>query len=166
MKSADVSTTIIGSAALLRKGTAYLLALGVNQYANPQYNLKFAAADASAFAQEVKAQQEKLERFDRVEVIELLDKDATKANLLLAPRRLSTGAPLPPDAPAALARLARSQPEDAVIIYFAGHGTASGARFYLVPHDLGYTGRAPVSMPAPSRPSWPTVCPTSSSRRP
>src|SRR5262249_949655 len=33
-----------------------------------------------------------------------------------------------------------AQPEDAVMIYFAGHGTAQGARFYLVPHDLGYTG--------------------------
>ncbi len=140
VKSADVSTTIIGGAALSRKGTAYLLALGVNQYANAQYNLRFAAADATAFAQEVKAQQEKLGRFDRVEVIELLDKEATKANLLLALRRLSTGAPVPSDAPAALARLAQAQPEDAVIIYFAGHGTASGARFYLVPHDLGYTG--------------------------
>jgi uncharacterized caspase-like protein len=33
-----------------------------------------------------------------------------------------------------------AQPEDAVVIYFAGHGTAQGARFYLVPHDLGYGG--------------------------
>jgi uncharacterized caspase-like protein len=32
------------------------------------------------------------------------------------------------------------QPEDAVVIYFAGHGTAQGNRFYLVPHDLGYSG--------------------------
>jgi uncharacterized caspase-like protein len=27
-----------------------------------------------------------------------------------------------------------------VIIYFAGHGTAQSQRFYLIPHDLGYTG--------------------------
>jgi uncharacterized caspase-like protein len=27
-----------------------------------------------------------------------------------------------------------------VIIYFAGHGTAQQQRFYLIPHDLGYTG--------------------------
>jgi uncharacterized caspase-like protein len=36
--------------------------------------------------------------------------------------------------------LKRAEPEDAVIIYFAGHGTAQGQRFYLIPHDLGYTG--------------------------
>ena len=26
------------------------------------------------------------------------------------------------------------------MIYFAGHGTAQGQRFYLIPHDLGYEG--------------------------
>src|SRR6185503_18729160 len=35
---------------------------------------------------------------------------------------------------------ARAQPEDAVIVYFAGHGTAHGDQFYLIPHDLGYDG--------------------------
>src|SRR5207249_4471997 len=33
-----------------------------------------------------------------------------------------------------------TQPEDAVIIYYAGHGTAQGQHFYLIPHDLGYKG--------------------------
>jgi len=43
----------------------------------------------------------------------------------------------------------RAEPEDAVIIYFAGHGTAEGSRFYLIPHDLGYTGgRAAVDAAA------------------
>jgi Caspase domain len=36
--------------------------------------------------------------------------------------------------------LKATQPEDAVFIYFAGHGTAQGQRFYLLPHDLGYAG--------------------------
>jgi hypothetical protein len=38
------------------------------------------------------------------------------------------------------AKVKRAEPEDAVIIYFAGHGTAQGQRFYLLPHDIGYTG--------------------------
>src|SRR5262249_28065325 len=96
-------------------------------------------ADATSFADEVRAQQMKLQQFERVEIVPLLDKDATKANFLLAFNRLA-GAPLPAEAPAALSRLQPAQPEDAVMIYFAGHGTAQGARFYLVPHDLGYTG--------------------------
>jgi hypothetical protein len=140
VKSADASSIVMGSASLNRKGTAYVLALGVNRYENAQYDLKYAGADATAFADEVKGQQAKLGVFDRVEVVELLDKDATKANLLLALRRLAANVPLPAGAPAAFAALAQAQPEDAVIVYFAGHGTAKGARFYLVPHDLGYNG--------------------------
>ncbi|MGH9766305.1 MAG: caspase family protein, partial [Blastocatellia bacterium] len=34
-----------------------------------------------------------------------------------------------------------AQPEDVVVVYFAGHGTAQQARFYLIPHDLGYQGK-------------------------
>jgi hypothetical protein len=67
-----------------------------------------------------------------------VDREATKANILLALRRFSNAAtPLPAGAPAALAKLQPTQPEDAVVLYFAGHGTAQGKRFYLVPHDLG-----------------------------
>jgi uncharacterized caspase-like protein len=55
-------------------------------------------------------------------------------------RRLA-GASEPPTLKAGvLDRLKRAEPEDAVIIYFAGHGTAQQQRFYLLPHDLGYTG--------------------------
>lgn len=149
VKSPDAFLSLSGGASLQRKGTAYVLAFGVNQYENAQYNLKYAAADATAFADEVKAQQTKLGTFARVEVISLLDKEATKANLLLALKRLTGDAALPTDAPQGLSKLQKAEPEDTVVIYFAGHGTARGARFYLVPHDLGYNGpRAAVDADA------------------
>jgi uncharacterized caspase-like protein len=47
---------------------------------------------------------------------------------------------LPPGAPAALSKIKPAQPEDAVLLYFSGHGTAQKDRFYLIPHDLGYDG--------------------------
>ena len=56
-----------------------MLAVGVNQYANPRYNLKYAVADARDFAEELKRQQTKLGNYVRVEVISLNDKEATKA---------------------------------------------------------------------------------------
>lgn len=141
VKSSDAVLTVTGGDALRRKGVAYVLACGVNRYANDQYNLKYAVADATSFAEEVRAQQMKLGNYERVEIIPLLDGEATKANILLALQRLAGGtAAPPPAAPAALAKIQPAQPEDAVIIYFAGHGTAQGARFFLVPHDLGYTG--------------------------
>ncbi len=140
VKSADAFVAVNGSAQLARKGVSYVLAFGVNEYANPQFNLKYAQPDAVAFADEARAQAAKLDAFERVEVVSLLDRHATKANFLAALNRLATGADVPAGAAPALARLQRAQPEDAVTIYFAGHGTAKGPRFYLVPHDLGYAG--------------------------
>jgi WD40 repeat protein/uncharacterized caspase-like protein len=140
VKSADAFVAVNGSAQLARKGVSYVLAFGVNEYANQQFNLKYAQPDAVAFAEEARTQGAKLDAFERVEVVNLLDRYATKANFLAALNRLATGADVPAGGPPALARLQRAQPEDAVTIYFAGHGTASGPRFYLVPHDLGYAG--------------------------
>ena len=125
VKSSDATLTITGVDSLKRKGVAYVLAVGVNQYANLDYNLKYAMADAQSFAEELRRQQVKLGNYGRVEVIPLVDRDATKARILKVLTELS----------------AKVQPEDAVVIYFAGHGTAQGNHFYLVPHDLGYTGR-------------------------
>lgn len=141
VKSSDAVLTVTGDASLRRKGAAYIIACGVNQYANAQYNLKYAVADATSFAEEVRVQQLKLQEYDRVEIIPLLDKDATKANILLALKRLSNAqTALPAGAPSSLSKIQQAQPEDAVLIFFAGHGTAQGARFYLIPHDLGYAG--------------------------
>ena len=141
VKSSDAVLTVTGDESLRRKGVAYVIACGVNQYANPQYNLKYAVADATSFAEEIRAQQTKLQEYERVEVIPLLDREATKANILLALKRLSNSqAVLPAGAPPVLSKIQPTQPEDAVLIFFAGHGAAQGARFYLIPHDLGYTG--------------------------
>ena len=124
-----------------RAGTAYVIAVGLNDYANTQYNLKYAVADAQGFGDEVKARQSQLGLFEKVEVVTLTNENATKANILAALKRLTGSSDTPGSPPAGLFdRLKRAEPEDAVIIYFAGHGTAQAQRFYLIPHDLGYTG--------------------------
>ncbi|MDX2042144.1 MAG: caspase family protein [Acidobacteriota bacterium] len=124
IKSADAALTIKGADSLKRTGTAYLLAIGVNQYANAQFNLRFAVADATDFAAELQQQQTKLKRYERIEVVSLTDAQATKAAILKALNDIA----------------AQAQPEDAVVVYFAGHGTAVENQFYLIPHDLGYRG--------------------------
>ncbi len=78
VKSSDAFLSLTGNASLKRKGTAYVVAFGVNQYENAQYNLKYAAADATSFADEIKAQQMKLGEFARVEIISLLDQRRPK----------------------------------------------------------------------------------------
>lgn len=142
VKSNDSQLTINGAESLRREGTAYLLVVGVGTYENPQYNLNYSVADANAMGQQLLSQQELLGHYRPIEVVPLLNEQATKANILLALSRLtgaSTG-PLPKDAPPALAKLKPAQPEDAVVFYFSGHGTAQDDRFYLIPHDLGYLG--------------------------
>jgi WD40 repeat protein len=143
IKSTDAERRLVGATSLQRRGTAYVLAVGLNQYSNPSFNLKFAVDDAKGFSAEWLKQQTALNRFARIETVLLLDQQATKANLSAALKRLAgntTGA-LPAGAPPDLQRWQRVQPEDAVIVYFAGHGVASEARFYLLPFELGYKGK-------------------------
>lgn len=142
IKSSDANLFVKGSESLKRQGTAYLLLIGVEQYENPEYNLRYSAADVSEMEAQLKAQQEKLGRYNPVVTVPLLNADATKANILLALERLSgtNAAPLHRGSPAVLARLKSAQPEDAVLVYFSGHGVAARNHFYLVPHDLGYKG--------------------------
>jgi WD40 repeat protein len=141
VKSKDATLNLTGAPSLKRPGTAYVLAVGVNAYSNAQYNLKYAVADAEAFGQEVRRQQQQIANYEHIEVVQLLDGQATKVNILRGLRRLAgVKEAAAADAPAALEKLKATQPEDAVFIYFAGHGTAQGQRFYLLPHDLGYAG--------------------------
>lgn len=142
IKSADAFLNLTGAGTLKRKGTMYLLAVGINRYANPDYKLEYATADARIFGDELARRQTMLGIYERIEVIPLLDQDAVKSNILAALGRLTrkqTG--LPAGAPPILERLKPAEPEDLVVIYFAGHGAADDERFYFIPHDLGYAGR-------------------------
>ncbi len=142
VKSSDAKLSVRGSDSLQRRGTLWIVTVGINEYSNRDYNLRYASADAVAFDVELRARQATLGRFEAIEYASLLDGDATKANILLALRRLGgvDGGALPPGAPAALRRIGSSRPEDVVFVYFAGHGTAQGPRYYLLPHDIGYSG--------------------------
>ncbi|HSB12375.1 MAG TPA: caspase family protein [Blastocatellia bacterium] len=141
IKSADETLSVIGSERLKRKGTAYVLVVGINDYANPQYNLKYAVADAQIFAETIRQTQTRLANFSRVQVIPLLDREATRANILAALDRLAGKvSEATQESAAVLNAIQPAEPEDAVMVYFAGHGMAQKARFYLIPHDLGYQG--------------------------
>jgi WD40 repeat protein len=142
IKSPDAALEVTGGPALKRSGVAYIVSVGIDEYSNPDYSLKFAVADAQDVSTELKAQQTKVGIVGKVEVVPLLNAEGTKKNILLALRRLAgtdTGE-LPAGAPAALQKLRPAQPEDEVFIYFAGHGAATDVRFYLIPYDLGYAG--------------------------
>jgi WD40 repeat protein len=122
VKSLDGELSVTGGIPK-RAGTLYILAVGVGEYENKDFDLRYAEPDAQEFGAELKKQQDGLQSY-RVEVTPLYNERATKKNVL--------------DELAALAK--KAQPEDAVFVYFSGHGMAYGDRFYLIPHDLGYMG--------------------------
>ena len=142
IKSADAELTVDGAEGLKRAGIAYILAVGINEYANPHFNLRYATDDARAFSEELRLQQTKVGGFGDVRVILLTNQEATKTNLLHAFARLAglEAGPLPARVPTELGKIEPAEPEDAVFIYYAGHGAAEGSHFYLIPHDLGYAG--------------------------
>lgn len=139
VKSRDATLSVNGADTLKRSGTAYIIAVGVNRYANKSFDLKYAVPDAVEFGSQFGRAQQSLKQYSEIKVIPLSDAQATKTNIVAALRRLA-GAPLPGNALPTLAEISPAQPEDLVAIYFAGHGTAAQNDFYLIPHDLGYAG--------------------------
>ncbi len=143
VKSADEVFDLNGALNLKRPATAYIIAFGVNEYANTSYNLKFAVPDAKDFSEQVEASERNLlGRFDKVVTVQFHDKAATKQTILSVLKRFAgddANAPADDVAPQ-LALIKQAEPEDSIVFYFAGHGVAYKSRFYLMPHDLGYTG--------------------------
>ncbi len=139
IKSEDAKLTVMGAATLKSAGALYVLTVGVNDYENKSFDLTYAVPDAVDFGAELKHQQEELKTYERTEIIPLYNDQATKEKILDALRELS----------------GKVKPEDAVVVYFAGHGTVGSClsattqqvnardRFYLVPHDLGFKGAIP-----------------------
>jgi len=155
IKSLDATVLVNGADNLKRQGAVNLLVIGVERYENPQYNLKYPVVDATAMGTQLRSEQEQLGIYNPIVTIPLTDAQATKQNILTAIARLAgnkTG-PLLADAPKILSSINAAQPEDAVIIYFSGHGTAVGDHFYLIPHDIGYKGSREKLDPA----SWKTI---------
>lgn len=101
--------------------TLHALIIGANKYQNPKYDLNYAAADAEAFAQSLKAKTQNI--FTKVQTTLLLDADATRSNILASFKEM----------------LPSIQPRDVFIFYYAGHGVVDESeqkRFYLAPTNV------------------------------
>jgi hypothetical protein len=85
----------------------YVLAIGIDQYKNKTYCLNYAVADAKSFSDKLKASG--LDIFKNQEVIVVLDGDATLEKINLTFSEL----------------INKIQPQDAFIMFYAGHGVMS-----------------------------------------
>lgn len=151
VKSNDGELWLKGTESLSRRGVLYVLAIGVDQYADKSRNLRFAVADIRDIGAALAQQQSLVGQYAKTEVIEITDHNATKANILLALSLFTPAARTrsPQNSitklPKELAKIKPSQPEDALLVYFSGHGTAGCNQdangvsncdyFYLIPHD-------------------------------
>jgi WD40 repeat protein/uncharacterized caspase-like protein len=130
------------------KGTAYVITVGVNSYANPAWDLTYAANDASAMSEILSMAIKDRGEFDDVIAVPLLSdddnnkSDATKFKLREVFARLSGSN----DESRNLVgiknadRLRAALPEDIVIVSYSSHGYADAAGlFYLFPRDIALT---------------------------
>lgn len=151
IKSSDASLVLTGAGSLHRQGTAWVISMGVNHYAaatpNNQLNLNFAEGDATDFASQFTRAQSQLDQFGKVQRIDLLGPNATKANLQAVFGLLAGGSPasLDPTQQQLFSGVTQVQPEDGVFLFYAGHGAALDYHFYLIPQD--YNPDAPLSDP-------------------
>ncbi len=107
-------------AATKQKGRMYAVAVGVSAHAEKGLNLAHPAKDATALADLLQTRGTKL--YDRVDVVRLLDRDATKSAI--------------EDAVKDVAELTR--PQDALVVLLCGHGAIVGDRLYFAPHDFRF----------------------------
>ncbi len=100
----------------------YIFAVGINKYKNPALNLNYAEPDAKGIADFFKQKGKGL--FKNVEIKEVYNEQATKESIS-----------------AKLKRLQNTNPQDAVLIYPAGHGENINDKWYFIPHELTYPER-------------------------
>jgi hypothetical protein len=105
-------TTPIGGAPL---GSLHILSIGINEYANPQHNLRYARPDAELIAQ-VLGVENRLAK----QTVTLFDYEATKNGILNTMRSMG----------------AQMISGDTFIMFFSGHGVQYYPYEYIVPHDF------------------------------
>ena len=103
-------------------GNLYVLSIGVSKYQNSKYDLKYAATDATAFADLWAGQAGAL--YQKVNVSRLTDTEATSAGIRAAFLKL----------------LEVATPNDTVTIFLSGHGlSVNETDYYFAAHDIDAT---------------------------
>jgi WD40 repeat protein len=101
------------------KPKLYVLAIGVSKYANPDYNLEYAAKDARDFTAACVAQQGALYR--QVETKVLTDEEATRDNIADGLEWIER----------------QTTAKDVAMVFLSGHGlNAPSGDYYFVPYNF------------------------------
>ncbi len=147
VRSTDAFAETTGPDSLRHPGELYVVVIGINRYRNPSLNLNYAKQDALLVAGALQAHRRDIRRsvsqlqqlpaeaqdpqtrqfaselassMGDTHVYTLADERATREHILQTLAEVSR----------------RVRPEDALVVYYAGHGVALGNRYYLLPHDV------------------------------
>lgn len=130
-----------------RTPRAYVLAVGVNAYESTDWDLNYAANDASRFLDVMRTSLDGYEVIalplladyhPPVERKRIRQSFATKENVKQIFEALADGQPPTGFWPGDTHRLRRITPDDLLIVFLAGHGfTKQSGEFYFFPHDIG-----------------------------
>ncbi|HUZ75783.1 MAG TPA: caspase family protein [Stellaceae bacterium] len=113
---------------VVRKPVMRLLAVGIDQYTGKDVpKLANAANDAKGVAA-IMNDDDKHDVYSKVDAIVLTDAEATLANINKSFAALAS----------------RTQPDDLVFVFLAGHGVALGGKYYYIPVDLPDTQEASI----------------------
>lgn len=118
----DPYELVVNLSAPKREITMHIIAVGINKYRNPALSLNYAVPDAKGIVNFFRKKGGKL--FKSVEITEIFDDQATRENLL-----------------AKIKGLEKTNPQDVVLIYLAGHGENIADRWYFIPYELVYPER-------------------------
>lgn len=96
----------------------YLVAVGINAYAESGLGLRFAAPDASAIAELFRRRGQPL--FGNVQITALVDQDATRESIRRTLKDVAS----------------QTREEDTLVVFLAGHGAMLDQRYYFIPQEL------------------------------
>lgn len=126
---------------------AYVLAVGVNAYENPSWDLSYAASDAEANASLISMGLEASGEFESVHSLALISREQTEPRLarrdvIEAILNQIAGQPMDADLPRVIVDIAKAfppaRPQDLVYVALAGHGLAtSDGQFHFFPQEFG-----------------------------
>ena len=102
----------------------HILAVGVSEYANKDWKLKYAANDAKVFAELMQAAGKAKGLYDDVKVELVLQDKATEKGIEAAIEAMRGGV----------------QASDVFVLYLAGHGKNIAGTYYFLPQDLTFEG--------------------------
>lgn len=113
-------TVSFNSAMKAEEPQLYILAIGINRYADAHVNLRYAAKDARDLEEKLRSQSVTLYPSQHIHYALLTDTEATKANILNRIKELS----------------GIIKPQDSFILFAAGHGILLQNQYYMLTHDF------------------------------